>query len=70
LAYQALSDMSKAESSLTASINLLPTQIAIYHLGEVAEQRGDRETAARHYTTVAQAGGELGKAAQIKLSRL
>lgn len=70
LAYQALSDMSKAESSLTASINLLPTQIAIYHLGEIAEQRGDRETAARHYTTVAQAGGELGRAAQIKLSRL
>ncbi len=70
MVYKAQSEWSKAEASLTASMNLLPTQQATYHLGELAERRGDRQAAAKYYTSAAQAGGELGKAAQEKLQRL
>lgn len=70
MAYQANSDWNKAEASFSASLNFLPTQIATFHLAEIAERKGDRATAIKHYSTVAKSGGELGKAAQEKLLRL
>ncbi|MGD8176215.1 M48 family metalloprotease [Marinimicrobium sp. ARAG 43.8] len=63
-------DAEKARADLEASRNLLPTQLASYHLGELAQQRGDRSAAVSYYQEAASGGGELGQAAQAKLSQL
>ncbi|WP_347329911.1 M48 family metalloprotease [Marinimicrobium locisalis] len=60
----------QARSDLKASQDLLPTQLASYHLGELAQQSGDRQSAIDYYKQAAAGGGELGQAAQAKLSQL
>jgi len=70
LAYKEQGTLDKAQSSLSASNALLPTQLATYHLGEIAQSQGDRETAIKHFTAVANAGGELGEAAKRQLRTL
>ncbi|WP_027329721.1 M48 family metalloprotease [Marinimicrobium agarilyticum] len=60
----------QAQRDLEASQNLLPTQLASYHLGELAQQRGDRSAAVNYYQQAASGGGDLGQAAQAKLSQL
>ncbi|ROQ21800.1 putative Zn-dependent protease [Marinimicrobium koreense] len=60
----------QAREDLEQSRQLLPTQLGSYHLGELAQQRGDREAAVSYYREVASGGGELGEAAQSKLSQL
>lgn len=70
LVQQDLGRLNNAESDLLASRKLLPTQIAAYQLGEIARQRGQRETAAGYYREAAQGGGELGEAAKRRLLEL
>ncbi len=70
IAYKEQGAWDKAQSSLSASNALLPTQLATYHLGEIAQRQGDRETAIKHFTAVANAGGELGEAAKRQLRDL
>lgn len=60
----------QAEADLTASQALLPTQLASYHLGELALQRGAREDAIEHFRLAASGGGELGTAAERQLQQL
>ena len=67
LAYKSLGQWQQAESSLLASQQLLPTQTATYHLGELALRRNDRTAARQYFTKAAQGGGELGQAAQRQL---
>lgn len=67
LAFKSLGQWQKAESSLLASQQLLPTQTATYHLGELALRRNDRTSAKQYFTKAAQGGGELGQAAQRQL---
>ena len=59
----------QAESDLQRSQALLPTAAGAYSLGEIAEQRGDQNSAIAYYQQAASAGGNLGKSAQTKLVR-
>lgn len=58
-----------AESDLKRSQELLPTAASAYYLGEIAESRGDRNSAITYYQQAASAGGSAGTAAQTKLVR-
>ncbi len=60
----------QAISDLQQSLDLLPTQIASFYLGELFEQQGDTQSAVRHYNNAAQAGGEMGTAAQQRIQVL
>lgn len=63
-------DAQQARRDLEASEQLLPTQLASYHLGELAMDRGDRSEAVSYFQRAAQGGGALGDAAQEKLNQL
>ena len=65
--YHSQNKTSKAESDLTQSQTLLPTPTASYYLGDIAEQRGDINTALNYFKQVAQSGGELGKEARNRI---
>ena len=58
-----------AESDFARSQSLLPNAVSAFNLGELAEARGDTDTAIGYYTQVASAGGDIGNAAQSKLIR-
>ncbi len=68
--HKKLGNTRQAESDLEASQKLLPTQLASYHLGELALARGNTSDAIGHFRVAAQGGGELGQAAQNQLSKL
>lgn len=70
MAYKELANWVQAESNLKASMNMLPTQYAAYHLGEVNLKLSNREQAIKYFQAAAQGGGELGQAAQQQLIRL
>ncbi len=70
LAKKELRQFDGAVTDLERSIELLPTAPAHYALGGIAEQRGNRSEAVRHYRVVAEAGGEYGKAANGALAKL
>ncbi len=70
MAYKELANWPQAESNLKASMNLLPTQFAAYQLGEVNLKLNNRAQAISYFQLVAQAGGELGQAAQQQLLKL
>ncbi len=70
LLHKQQNNASQARADLEKSRTLLPTQLASYHLGELAQQRGDRQAAIGYYQEAASGGGELGEAAQAKLSQL
>lgn len=59
-----------AEVDLKRSVELMPTAPAYYALGQIAERRGDINTAIEHYKVVAKGGGEYGKAASAELARI
>lgn len=59
-----------AERDLLTSQKYLITQIASYRLGQLASEKGDKESATRYFQQVAQGGGELGQAAQQELAKL
>lgn len=60
----------QAEKDLLASLQLLPTQLATYHLGEIALAKGQRSQAITYFQQAAQGGGELGEAAKGQLGKL
>lgn len=65
-----LGNNTQAEKDLLASQRLLPTQMAVYHLGEIALAKGDKAKATTYFQQAAQGGGELGQAAQGHLAKL
>ena len=59
-----------AKRDLETSARLLPTSVAAYGLGNIAARANDIASARKYYTAAAQAGGEVGKAAEQALARL
>ena len=70
LANKALGDRDAAVDDLERSRELMPTAPAELALGEIAEQRGQRDAALAHYRVVASSGGEYGDVARVGLARL
>ncbi len=70
LAQERLMQWDAAETSLRASVGLLPTAEAYYGLGTLAERRGDRAGALEAYGQAAQSSGAAGEAAQEAVQRL
>jgi predicted Zn-dependent protease len=60
----------EAATDLQRSVELLPTQIGVFHLGELAQMSGNRQKAVEYYQFAAQGGGELGQTAQQRLAEL
>jgi predicted Zn-dependent protease len=59
-----------ARRDLETSARLLPTGVAAYSLGNIASRANDLDSARQYYTAAAEAGGEVGKAAQQALAQL
>lgn len=59
-----------ATQSLNASMKLLQTPIAAYHLGELSLSGGDRAGARRYFEFAAQGQGDVAEAAKAQLNRL
>jgi len=70
LSQKALGKASSAKQNLKTSLNLLPTPIAVYSLGEIEEKAGHRAQAIQYYRQVAGSGGEIGQAATARLKSL
>lgn len=65
-----LEQYAEAQQSLERSVELLPTQVAVFQLGELELRQGDRRKALQYYQYAAQGGGEIAQAAQQRLSEL
>ncbi len=61
---------SAALSSLEASMKLMPSAIAGYHLGELQLAAGNKGKAIQYFEFAAQGEGDVAKAAQEQLSKL
>jgi hypothetical protein len=59
-----------AEQDLLVSREYLSTVAASYHLGELAQARGDKSLARQYYSEAAQGQGDLAKSAQERLQQL
>jgi tetratricopeptide (TPR) repeat protein len=70
LAQRQLREWESARSELEESVRLLPTAEAIYALGTLAEQRGDRAKALEYYAQAAGSNGPAGQAAEEATVRL
>lgn len=70
LANQRLGDKAAAQADYESSIKRLPTALAHYQLGVLAEGRGEKAKAIENYAVVAQTQGDLGKQAATGLVRL
>jgi predicted Zn-dependent protease len=70
LVHKRLGDLDAAVRDLERSSALMPTAPAEFALGQIAEERGDIDAAIEHYTVVARAGGDYGKAAQQSIARI
>jgi predicted Zn-dependent protease len=70
LAYRQLRQWEDARAELESSVRLLPTADAVYALGTIAEQRGDRQAALEYYMQAAGADGPAGQAAAEATVRL
>ena len=70
VAHQRNNQWTLAEEFFLASVSLLPTANAYLGLGQVAEERGDRDAALTQYRRAAEASGETGEAAQDAMVRL
>ncbi len=62
--------IAQAKQNLLNSKQLLPTQTAVYHLGEIELAQGNRETAVNYFRSATQQGGELGERARAQLQTL
>ncbi len=60
----------EAEHHLTRSIELLPNAPGYYYLGEIAEGRGDIDSALKNYEAASGSNSEVGKASSERLVRL
>ncbi len=65
-----LGNAKQAEENLLASRRLLPTGMSSFHLGELAQQRGDKSAARTYYSEAARGDGALAKSAQERLQQL
>lgn len=63
-------NVDKAQADLEASVQVVPTAIAVLRLGDIAAQKGEVEKAAAYYDKVAGSDGEIGEEARRKLSNL
>ena len=70
LMHAKLGQHQEARQNLERSIELLPTQIGVFHLGELELRSGNREKAVQYYQYAAQGGGEIGQAAQQRLAEI
>lgn len=70
LLYVQANNNSQATSALEASMNLLATPIASYHLGELALASGDTSKARSYFEFAAQGTGEIAEAAKGQLAKL
>jgi predicted Zn-dependent protease len=70
LAHRQLREWQDARTELETSVSLLPTAEAIYALGALAEQRGDRQTALEYYAQAAGSDTPAGRAAAEATVRL
>jgi predicted Zn-dependent protease len=70
LARNELGQTDGAVGDLERSLELLPTAPAHYTLGQIKEERGQRDEAIEHYKVVAKSQGDFGKAAYGALVRL
>jgi len=70
MSQKALRQPSLAKSNLTKSLAILPTETAMYHLGELEEEGGNKQAAIQYYQQVSQSGGPLSDAALTKLQGL
>lgn len=59
-----------AQRSLARSMDLLPTSIGAYYLGELYRDQGDRNQARRYFAFAAQEQSAVGNAARGQLQRL
>ena len=65
-----LGNKDKAEQYLSRSAELLPTAPAAYHLGNIARDRGDSETARKYYQAAATSNSSIGKAAAAEFTKM
>jgi predicted Zn-dependent protease len=70
LAYRELNKPDASAADWQRSMQLLPTQIASYYLGEYALRQGDKQQAVAYFKQAAQGGGEIAQAAQAQLQKL
>lgn len=70
LAQKSGGKINNAKESLIKSTKLLPTQTAIYHLGEVELASGNQQQAIQYFQSAQAQGGELGNAATGQLNKL
>jgi predicted Zn-dependent protease len=70
LAHRQLRDWEEARAALETSVRLLPTADAVYALGTLAEQRGDRQAALEYYMQAAGSNSPAGQAAEEATVRL
>jgi predicted Zn-dependent protease len=60
----------QADRDLNASLKMLPTQSAVYYLGETKLAQGQKQEAIRYFQQAAKGGGNLGKSASAHLEQL
>lgn len=65
-----LDKKSVAQTALESSMKILQTPIAAFHLGEIAREKGDKQTALSYYQFAANDKGELGQAAQERAAQM
>lgn len=70
MAEKKLGSTTTAKASLQRSMELLPTPVGAYFLGEIARDSGDRTNARRYFEFAAQDTGEIGNAARGQLQQL
>jgi predicted Zn-dependent protease len=70
IAQTQLGDKGKAEEYLARSARLLPTAPAAYHLGNIARDRGDTETALQFYQAAAGSKSAIGQAAAAEYMKM
>lgn len=70
IALNNLGRKSEAETALNHSNKLLPTAPSFYLLGQIAEDRGDVDTALKHYEIAADSDSDIGKSSTERFTRL
>lgn len=65
-----LGKTTEAQKYLATSLRYLPTPNANYYLGEIALNKGDKNSAKNYFSVAAKDQGEVGKAAQTQLVKM
>jgi predicted Zn-dependent protease len=68
--YLAAGRLAEARTDLQMSLELLPTAVGHYPLGNLERDTGDKAAAKAHYRQAAASNSEVGKAAQRELAKL